>query len=319
MGRRALFSVLAVTACACGPLDGFTLKDQSPPLMATLPVRCVDAVARTTGGTWVCQAENRIVTSRGQNDSTELQGKRVAVAGRAVWIWGDLLYRFEDPGTEQLVQVPDAGYDWAASIIPQPLKSFIAHEDQVVVAARGLEVVTAIPDGFVMTSKTWPGYQSGGHVGNTAWWLLDLGATLWASGPSGGGESFAFCPFSFDPGAGITGEGPCTKGPKFIIGTSSGGFWGFTYNDERPSFYRPAGSDITAVDGAVLPALKWNAGVVPWTTAGDGRTLLVPRMEGDTLILDRYPASEGYVWAGASEQWVFEVAPGGNTTRIYPR
>jgi hypothetical protein len=83
-------------------------------------------------------------------------------------------------------------------------------------------------------------------------------------------------------------------------------------------FYRPVEGTVVVVDGVELPGLTWVRGGVPWTTdPRDPSFLLVARMDGDKLFIDRYPGTEGHRWAGATDQWIFEV--GGGTTRVYSR
>lgn len=174
--------------------------------------------------------------------------------------------------------------------------------------------VAALPSRLEVRSEIASGYSYLAHTGNSAHGLLELGTMLWAFGPTD--ASWAFCSYSWDDQA--LRSGSCNEAPSTLVGIASGGMWLTEDADQRVRFYRPAEGKMTVVEGLELPAFDWTRGGVPWALDPDDATrLLVPRVDGERLIIDRYLASAGHTWVGATEQWVFETD--GTSTRVRSR
>jgi hypothetical protein len=310
MMRAGLLFMLLLAACE--PLSGYTVEERTDPEVAVLPMRCLDSLARTSGGLWVCRTAEGLVASRGDALSFPVIGQSVAVGGAAVWTWvqpypGAVIARFEDdPLTGGLRRSPDAGFDWymLGSSRP-PIRSVLAHERDLVLSAAGVQVLGARDGGFETLSTT-----AGTFLNNSpAEVFFQVNDVVWASGP--GAQGPLICAFNFRSAVGITSSGQCSRLPPIRFGPGSGGLWVSAGGNEPVQFFKPT---VGVQRHLELPRVAWSFGEVPW--AIEDSSLLVPRVEGDRVIIERYQASEGNTWAGATEAWVYEV---GTSTHVRAR
>jgi hypothetical protein len=226
---RHLRLVAALVLASCEPLSGYTVEDRAGPEVAVLPMRCLDSVARTSGGLWVCRTTGGVFASRGDAVSVQLVGSRVAAAGAAVWTWaepytGAVVIRYQDePTTGGLTRSPDAGFDWhAGGSRRQSISSVLAYEDRVVLGTAGVRVVGARDGGLELLSATSGTFRYAGGIEASPDVLFETRANdlLWASGPRL--EATVLCAFNFAPGGGISGTGQCTALPPVWRGPGSG-------------------------------------------------------------------------------------------------
>lgn len=309
-------ALLVVAVAGCEPLSGYTVEDRAGSEVVVLPMRCLDSVARTTGGRWVCRTADGIFTSSGDALSSQLFGEFAPVGGGAVWTWvspyaGAVLIRYEDePLSGGLMRSPDAGFDWQRpGMTRAPIRTVVARERELVLSAPGLQVLAARDGGFTLLSSAASPFSNNGVAGfGAAEVLFQQEEFLWASGP--GTDGPLLCAFNFNSSEGVMGSGQCSRLPPNRYGPGSGGLWVSAGGSEPIQFFRPI---LGLQRGLVLPGGgSWSFGAVPWATYPDSATLIVPRVDGDRLIIDRYQASAGHVWAGADEKWVYEV--GASTT-----
>jgi hypothetical protein len=309
---------IIVFLSGCDPLGGFTVEDHRDDEVAVLPMRCLDSVARTSGGLWVCRTEGGVFASRGDALSVQLSGEFVAVAGSAVWTWGSpfgaVLVRYEDDSLSGgLVRSPDAGFDWKSSFRNrEPIQAVLAHERNIVLGVSDLQVIAVGDGGFELLSTTSGTFlKDAFSPPGPPEVLFQVNEMVWASGPQLEGP--VLCGFNFSASAGITSSGQCARLPANRLGPGSGGLWLWAGGGAPTQFYRPA---FGIRPGIELPRVTWSFGAVPWTTPPDSTELIVPRVEGDRLVIDRYEGSAGNVWAGANESWVYEV---GTATHVRAR
>lgn len=315
---RASAIVAGFFLTACAPLDGFTVEDHDGAEVAVLPMRCVDSVARTSGGLWVCRTERGVFASRGEPLSIQLSGQFVSVVGPVVWTWGSPsgsgLTRYEDdPGPGLLVRNPNASFNWnAGRPTREPITTALAHERDIVLGVSDLQVVAVGDAGFEVLSTTGGTFMNGVTFGSSPPEVLfQVNDMVWASGEQMAGP--ILCGFNFSASAGITSSGQCARLPANQLGPGSGGLWLWAGANAPTQFYRPV---FGIKPGIELPKLTWNFGAVPWTTIPDSTDLIIPRVDGDRVIIDRYQGSAGNAWAGANESWVYEV---GTATHVRAR
>jgi hypothetical protein len=189
----------------------------------------------------------------------------------------------------------------------EPITTALAHERNIVLGVSNLQVLAVGDGGFEGLSTTVGTFQNGAAPET----LFQLNEMVWASGEQMQGP--VVCGFNFTASAGITSSGQCARLPANQLGPGSGGLWLWGGGNAPTQFYRPV---LGVRPGIELPRVTWSFGAVPWTTHPDSTTLIVPRVEGDRLIIDRYQGSAGNTWAGANETWVYEV---GTETHVRAR
>ncbi len=323
-------ALLGVMLCtACGPLADFSVAIRPSEQVAVLPVKCRGSVGRTTTGVWACESDGPfasriVVISRGNGDSETISGEHVAVAGASVWTWNtnSALSHFEEDALAPVVlRSPDVAFSWSAlsPTTRNDLRSLVAREREIVITTSIVRTIAALPNRLEIRSEIPSGYSFLAHNGNSTHGLLDLGTILWGYGPTD--ASWAFCSYPFDSELGAAVKGSCSPAPSTLVGIANGGMWAADGPDDPVHFYRPVDGTMAKVERLELPSFAWVRGGVPWTIDPADGSLLVPRLEGDRLIIDRYKGSERHEWAGASEDWVFEVAKQGwgASTRVYRR
>lgn len=308
--------LVAMVAAGCSPLDGFPIEKHSGEPAVVLPFRC-ERVERSPGGTWICKQRDHVVTLE-----REFPGKDFALAGSALWTFDPLLERFEeDPMSGKFFRSTDAGFDWNENArIPSSMRAFVAREQEFVLSARSLSLVSVDDGGFTERSSVLPPFsQSSGHFPNAGEQLLDDGDFIWAYGPGSAGA--LFCPLRYSSDAGVQNGPACVSAPAIVTGIANGGFWMNSDGVTPVRFFRPAGAKIDVVPGIQLPAnLKWERGGIPWVIDPDPTTVRIPRVDGTRVVIDEYANTSGFVWTGANERWVFESPSDGSpTTRVYAR